>query len=68
MALNPVERKDFILTSMPIIAQGFIDNPAVMNALDHRHSRGAPTRREQLLGIIYNHAVDMADKYDLENP
>ena len=69
MALNPVERKDLILSAMPAIAGGIASNEALLQAIAHAHSRGSgPDRKEAVAILAYDEAVALADKYDLENP
>ena len=68
MPLNPVERKDLILASMPQIANGILSDYDLLKSMDHIHSRGGFNRGEQIINLVYLTAVALADKYDLENP
>ena len=68
MPLNPVERKAFILSAMPQIANGMMSNNEMMQAIAQLHSRGGDDREVQVAITAYIIAVAMADEYDQENP
>jgi len=69
MALNPVERKEFILACIPHIANGVLSNQELLESLDYSHAyEEKPTRKVQVTNFVYQVAVLLAVKYDAENP
>lgn len=65
MALSPVARENFILQSMSAMAGGSI---AQDQLYDQTRRVFGDTTDEVLSKLIYDFAVALADRYDIENP